>query len=91
MTGSRTVSFQNSGGFHGPGDQSSAGAGGGGKQERGPVLRSGWQELKLDRKHSRSLPGVNEETHIFKPCQEIKAGIGFALEEAKRTNCDELE
>ena len=65
MTGSRTVSFQSSGGFHSPGYQSGAGVGGGGKQEREePVLRSGWQELKSDGKQLGSLPGVNEETHI---------------------------
>jgi len=65
MTDSRTASFQSSGGFYSPGDQSSAGVGGGGKQEeKGQALRSGWQEPKSDGKQSGSLPGVNEETHV---------------------------
>lgn len=52
-------------GFPQPEDQSGAGVEGGGKQEReGPVLRSGWQELKLDGKQLGSLPRVNEKSHI---------------------------
>lgn len=64
-TNNRTVSFQSSGGFHSPGDQSGAGVEGAAKREReGQALRSGWQELKSDGKQSGSLPGVNEETHV---------------------------
>lgn len=64
-TSSRTISFQSSWDFHGPGDQSSVVVGGGGKEEREVILiLKQAQELKLDGKQSGSLPEVNKKTYI---------------------------